>query len=73
MDAQSLTITPIRHGWAIRPSDGHEPDCVYGPAASLIATHKQLRPPVNGLRPGGEKSAASCRCAGGWRSSSSTQ
>jgi hypothetical protein len=38
MNALSLTITPIRHGWAVRLSDGRELARFYGPWARLRAT-----------------------------------
>ena len=38
MNALSLMIMPIRHGWAVRLGDGRELARFYGPAARWRAT-----------------------------------
>jgi hypothetical protein len=38
MNALSLMVTPIRHGWAVRLSDGRELARFYGPGARRRAT-----------------------------------
>lgn len=38
MNALSLMITPIRHGWAVRLSNGRELARFYGPGARRRAT-----------------------------------
>jgi hypothetical protein len=43
MKALSLMITPIRHGWAVRLSDGRELVCFYGPGARWRATRYLAR------------------------------
>jgi hypothetical protein len=43
MNPLSLMITPIRHGWAVRLSDGRELARFYGPAARWRATRYLAR------------------------------
>jgi hypothetical protein len=43
MNALSLMISPIRHGWAVRLSDGRELIRFYGPAARWRATRYLIR------------------------------
>lgn len=43
MNALSLMITPIRHGWTVRLSNGRELARFYGPGARWRATRYLVR------------------------------